>query len=125
MSKKMRKGSPEAKAWGKKMQRLRKNGATKPRKKSSTKNRVGYAPRKGKGASRYKSPYKVIPDAVELAGIGLGAKEIVSGNVVQGAAVAIAGGLIGKGLKYIGRKSKLVRKVNKAHKIMGQRVRLL
>lgn len=118
---KMRKGSPEAKAWGKKMRRMR-NGATKPRKTSSTGTKVRRASSRGRKAT---GPYKIVPDAVELAGIGLGAKEIVSGNVVQGAAVAIAGGLIGKGLKYIGKKSKIIRKVNKTHKIMGQKVRLL
>ena len=117
----MKKGSPEAKAWGKKMRRMR-SGGGKTRAKSRSSSRVGdRSPRRSKA----EPPYKVIPDVVELGGLGYGVKMAVDGDPVGGVAVAVGGLVVGKILKHVGKKSKLVRKVNKTHEILGVRMRPL
>lgn len=117
----MRKGSPEAKAWGRKMQRLRGSKGSK----RSRRSRASFPTRTRKKRVDNSRGIKVVPDIIEAGGIVLGASEVKNGNTTGGLEDAGIGIVAGEALKYAGKKSKLLRKLHKVHKVLGIKVRIL
>lgn len=114
----MRKGSPEAKAWGRKMQRMR---GSKTRRSRSTR-RLEKVRRKRPDTSR---GIKVLPDIIELGGLGYGASQAYAGDTTRGAEIAAGAVVLGEALKYVGKHSKIGRKLHKTHRILGIKVKAI
>ena len=104
----MKKGSPEAKAWGRKMRALR-SGRTGRK----TVKVIRQASRAGKRIAKFKrKPYHLISDALELAGLGYGAYSAYHGD--------ITGTLVGAGIAVAGAGTKRLAKdhrIGKVHKV--------
>jgi len=108
----MRKGSPEAKAWGRKMKRLREGG-----KKMSKRRSVKKADKPVRRRKMGKT-FRVIPDGIGLIGVGYGADEVLKGNLKDGAidaGLGVIGDFVAREIgKFIpiGHKSRKIAGVN-------------
>jgi hypothetical protein len=107
----MRKGSPEAKAWGRKMKRLREGGKRMVKRTSEKARKYTRHRKMGK-------TFRIIPDGIGAIGIGYGIDEVLKGNLKAGAidgAIGVIGDFaareIGKFVP-IGHKSRKIAGVN-------------